>query len=564
MKVAYGVLAISLLNVIYVESGYLLGDPGAECWLTDLTTQISTYQTLGCPSTISLTWIDSGPASFTENSPQRMLYELSTTLSVVPNMNHNEIRHSNLHSCLSSIGSCTPILSITPGLVSQTSVMGGNFTDGRKTFSDVLILSEGMWTVIAHSRFVSGTTQFDIAIGTRKNVLRASEELEIPVSSLEGLIAFSVFCIIFCLITLAILVRNRRRKIIRYSSPPFCMVTLVGCALGASGSIPFGFVTEVSCMLRPSFLTVAFTMTFIPLILKTYRIYKLFAGGKIVLLTVTDKALGKILAVFVFIDIVILTCWFSEPNTRPRPAHVIAYDGVHGHEYRCVSKYNDAMAISVLLYKFCILLVGFLLAYLARNAPSLFNESAHIVRVLRAFVGAVVVGSALVVNIRNQPAIVFAIQTFVICFISMITAIQIFAPKFYLLYTVRDEEIQGFGEVSTHSDMEMSFKKGKSIKISPDNIGMLAHGGRPRQAISPHEIQIFSKDGAIPMPLTENLLKLKEESTLIVSRSGAGFRIISSDFDNLKSSLSKLTDILSCLETHGVASAMERFTEEFT
>lgn len=302
MKVIYGVLALSLLNVINVESGYLLGEPGAECWLTDLTTQISTYQTLGCPSTVSLTWIDFGPESFSEDMPQKMIYELTTTLSVVPNMNHYEIRHSNLHSCLSSIGACTPILSITPGLVSQTSVMGGNFTDGRKTFQDMLTLSAGMWTVIAHTRFVSGTTQFDVAIGTRKNVITASEKLEIPVSSLEGLIAFSVFCFIFCLIALAILVWNRKRKIIRYSSPPFCMITLVGCALGASGAIPFGFVNEASCMLRPSFLTIAFTMTFIPLILKTYRIYKLFAGGKIVLLTVTDTALGKILAVFILVD----------------------------------------------------------------------------------------------------------------------------------------------------------------------------------------------------------------------------------------------------------------------
>ena len=564
MKTTYGVLLLSLLNSVSAKSGYLLGGDAAECWLTDLTSKISTYQTGGCPSTVDLTWIELGPGSFSEDSHQMLAYELSTSLSIVPNQYHDQIRHSNLHSCLKSIGSCTPILTITPGLVSQTSVMGGNFTNGRKMFHDSLRLDAGAWTVIAHTRFVSGTTQYDIAIGTNKNVFKSSDELVIPISTLNGLIALSVFCSLFCIVALAFLVRNRRRKIIRYSSPSFCMITIIGCALGSSGSIPFGFVNTVSCYLRPSFLTIAFTMTFIPLILKTYRIYKLFAGGKIVLLTVTDTYLAKILGAFLVIDLLILAFWFGEPNTRPVPMLVTTTDGLRYHEYRCVSRNNDVMAIAVLLYKSCLLFVGFVLAYLARHAPSLFNESAHIVRVLRAFVCAVILGSILIVTIKNQPAVVFAIQTFVISFISMVTTIQIFAPKFYLLYTVRDEEIQGFGESSTHSDMEMSLKKGKSVKISPDSMGLFAHVGRPKAVISPQDVQIYVKNGAIPTPLTEILLRLKEESTLVVTRSGAGFRIVPSDFDNLKSSLAKLTEILSCLESHGVSNAMARFTEEFT
>ena len=564
MKTFSGVLIISLINFITTRAGYLLGEDGAECWLTDLTTQISTYQTQGCPSTVELNWIDAGPASFLSDSSQYLSYELTTTLSVIPNMYHNDIRHSNLHSCLMNIGSCTPILSITPGLVTQTSSMGGNFTHGSKSFVDVLQLREGLWTVIAHTRFVSGTTQFDIAIGTKKIVFRSSTEMVIPDGTLKGLISFSIFCSIFCMVALAVLVRNRRRKIIRYSSPSFCMITIIGCALGSSGSIPFGFVNTISCLLRPSFLMIGFTMTFVPLILKTYRIYKLFAGGKIVLLTVTDKVLGKVLGIFLLVDFFILAFWFGEPHTRPVPTLVTPVEGLYVHQYKCVSRNNDVMALAVLLYKSCILFVGFVLAYLARNAPSLFNESAHIVRVLRAFVCAIVVGSTLIGTIKNQPAIVFTIETFVICFISIITTIQIFAPKFYLLYTVRDEEIQGFGESSTHSDVEKSLRKSKSVKISPENLGIFAYAGRSKDLISPPDVQIYIKNGAIPTPLTEVLLKMKEESTLIVTRSGAGFRIVPSDFDNLKSSLSRLTEILLCLESHGVSNAMERFTEEFT
>lgn len=59
------------------------GDDLPECWVTDLTTLISSYLSTGCPSTISFSYVDSGPANLTSNVNYPVSYKISTTLPVV-------------------------------------------------------------------------------------------------------------------------------------------------------------------------------------------------------------------------------------------------------------------------------------------------------------------------------------------------------------------------------------------------------------------------------------------------------------------------------------------------
>lgn len=111
------------------------GDDLPECWVTDLTTLISTYLSTGCPSTITFSYIDAGPANLTANVNYPVSYKISTTLPVVKFTyskfykydyiyiyslsiyfyRGSDVPHANLHSCMTSMGACVPNILATPG-----------------------------------------------------------------------------------------------------------------------------------------------------------------------------------------------------------------------------------------------------------------------------------------------------------------------------------------------------------------------------------------------------------------------------------------------------------------
>jgi hypothetical protein len=564
-KIAIGATITSFICITGIHAGYLLGDPAAECWLTDLTTNVQVYSTSGCPSSINLRWTDTGLETLTEGEPMIVEYHLSTTLDVVPDSNHHEIRHANLHCCRTSLGACVPNIAIATGLVTQNPVNRGNFTDSGREFAELLKLQEGDWTVIAHTRFVSGHTLYDVAIGTRKIVLPVVNIIFIEEAEKKGLIFLALFCAVLCLVTLAVLVWNRRKKVIRYSTASFCMIMISGCALGATSAIPFAYVNEVSCGLRPTMLMLSFTMTYVPLILKTYRVFRLFHNGKITLVNIPDSQLTKVFLGFILIDIVIISCWLGIDAAKPIPTMTLHHGKLSTSEMRCNSEYNTIIMTSVVVYKSCILVVGIFFAYLTRNVPSLFNESTHIAQVFKSLVLAVVAGVTIIFFIVDQPAVIYAIETLVTCFVSLATAFQLFLPKFYLIYTVDEEDIQGFEDRSSpDKDRSMS----RSRKIGPGT------GGRSPSLttvddkcfnglkVTQKQLKLFVNEGVIPKELVEMLSKIKHEADRLITRSGMGYKVHPGDFHSLKASITTFSDLSSSIEYHGVLGLVDMMKEE--
>lgn len=564
-KFAIGTTIASFICITSVYAGYLLGDPGPECWVTDLTTKVQVYLVAGCPSTINSDWTDSGYETLTVGEPMVVQFYLQTSLVVVPDNRHYEISHANLHTCLTSLGACVPNIAIATGLVTQSPVSQGNFTDGGKNFVDILVLEEGDWTVIAHTRFVSGHTQYDVAIGTRKSVLPVMNMVIIEDAQKGGLIFMALFCCLLCLGTLAVLIWNRRKKVIRYSTASFCMIMISGCALGATSAIPFAYVNNVSCALRPTLLMLAFTMTYVPLILKTYRVFRLFHNGKITLVNISDSQLTKVFLGFVVIDVVIIACWLGISDAQPIPTMTVHSGKQRSSQMTCESEYNTIIMTTVAVYKSCILVVGIFFAYLTRNVPSLFNESTHIAQVFKSLVLAVVVGVTIITFIVDQPAVIYAIETLVMCFVSLATALQLFLPKFYLIYTVDEEDIQGFEDRSS-PDKDRSANR--SRKVGPGSVGRFpslssiedkSFGG---VKVTQKELQLFINEGVIPKELIEALSKIRHEADRLVARSGIGYKVHPGDFHALKASISKFSDISSSIEYHGVIALVDKMKEE--
>ena len=288
-----------------------------------------------------------------------------------------------------------------------------------------------------------------MGLGTFKTVIPESKTLHIDKRTVYGLIGLATLFGIICFAALGFLTYHRKRKVVRYSTASFCMIMLFGCSLGCFSAIPFGYVNHVACALRPSMLIISFTLIYIPLIVKSYRVFRLFGTKRLSAIKITDKQLAVAMLFFVVVDFLIIACWIGIPKARPVPNLVASQTADYTYEWHCSAPVNNTVAVIVVVYKALTLVVGLIFAYYSRNAPSLFNESAYTASALYIFTIIVGTGIPLQSLIKGQPSVIFAIRTVVICLACFTTCVQFFAPKFYLLLTVKDGEIQGFDDPAT-------------------------------------------------------------------------------------------------------------------
>merc|ERR1712070_800193 len=106
--------------------------------------------------------------------------------------------HVNIHSCVSSIGACTPFIKNTPGLSTHTGAVKRNITEtstaGRWTMEETIdvTLDKGSYMMIGHVRFFTSAGKHDVAFGLPTQVEDSSDD--------SALIMF------ICLVTLGSLI----------------------------------------------------------------------------------------------------------------------------------------------------------------------------------------------------------------------------------------------------------------------------------------------------------------------------------------------------------------------
>ena len=305
----------------------------------------------------------------------------------------------------------------------------------------------------------------------------------------------------------------------------------LGCAIGCLGSIPFGYVSDLGCAFRPILIMIAFTLIFAPLLLKTYRIFRIFGTKRISMVVIKDSQLALALLGFLFIDCLIIILWMSFANTRPIPKEVESTVGDNTYENICYSKFNQAFAVTVIVYKVLLLGVGLLLAYLSRNAPSLFNESKYITNSFFIFLMVVGLGMILQAVIDGQPDIIFAIRVVIICLSCVTVAFQFFLPKFYLLYTVKDEDIQGFQEPKSASNSR-DYAASRVSNFDADDAS--DSGMSTSITLSQRVIDEFLTNGKLPDKVIELFSSIHKEAEALVKKSQTGFKVTLQDVKLLK------------------------------
>jgi hypothetical protein len=155
----------------------------------------------------------------------------------------------------------------------------------------------------------------------------------------------------------------------------------------------------------------AVVLIFCPLLLKTWRLQRLFGDShdQLKRLSIPDSTLLTILLGCVLVDSVInigLTTWNQvEGLTVPQP------DGSAGVIFQCGVSGGGSMLTLNYVWKFLILLVSLYMALALRKVPSEFNESKQIMMAIFivAFVAIIVVPVSVLVSGKRPP------RTFVHC-----------------------------------------------------------------------------------------------------------------------------------------------------
>eukprot|EP00820_Chromera_velia_P027914 Cvel_11325.t1-p1 / transcript=Cvel_11325.t1 / gene=Cvel_11325 / organism=Chromera_velia_CCMP2878 / gene_product=Signal peptide, CUB and EGF-like domain-containing, putative / transcript_product=Signal peptide, CUB and EGF-like domain-containing, putative / location=Cvel_scaffold709:203-3164(-) / protein_length=415 / sequence_SO=supercontig / SO=protein_coding / is_pseudo=false len=176
-------VALLLLTLAVKEGGavcYLAGLDCAACWKTDSTT--SDVFLSECPSAIELEWVDPPASVITSSDTDPVAYRFTIDTGSYPThqINGHDIEHANIHSCLTSAGSCTPFVADSPGLATHTLTLTGALTTisgnvKSATFTSDVNLEVGNYVVIAHIRYwTDANTKIDVAIGRSVEVLSSS------------------------------------------------------------------------------------------------------------------------------------------------------------------------------------------------------------------------------------------------------------------------------------------------------------------------------------------------------------------------------------------------------
>lgn len=267
-------------------------------------------------------------------------------------------------------------------------------------------------------------------------------------------IVFVISILMMCaaFISLLITIFFWKTRTMQLSQPVITVVCLIGAFLfGIYCLYQLGTNNSTTCISRPFLLSIAFTLGFVPYLIKSFMIYKRFVyswnagvlvhGGSNKL--ISARSLGLSLLGFFLIDIgLAATTIYSSGNT-PAPYTTLAMgsNGAYSEFTYCgylkpTSRYN---MVNVIYHSFLIVLV-FVLAYKTRKLSETVtgNKIALMIIYIDIFVGGVII--AILRSVRLSVPISILMQTCWFGAIVIASCIALVGPVTYKILKFGDRE----------------------------------------------------------------------------------------------------------------------------
>ena len=172
------------------------------CWATDVNAGTPAVREDCQGASMNFDNLDALPSTLTADTEYPIKYTMKVPSGRMPLA---AIPHANVHSCVRSVGFCTPFVSNTPGLSTHSAALKGTISATNDVKLESLIkLSAEQYTIIVHGRwFDAAGVKHDMARATFRDV--QDEPLAVYISvSLGGVLLLIVFAIAFVLLRSAI------------------------------------------------------------------------------------------------------------------------------------------------------------------------------------------------------------------------------------------------------------------------------------------------------------------------------------------------------------------------
>jgi peptidoglycan/LPS O-acetylase OafA/YrhL len=248
----------------------------------------------------------------------------------------------------------------------------------------------------------------------------------------QAFAAVIILGMIMVFVVAALVIKNRENKIIKSIAPEFCMVILLGANLLLLSILMFiGRPTQGLCFARLILPCIGFVMLYGTLVVKTFRIYRIFENKSLKVRVITNANLMKKEAMIVALMSFLL---LIECLSNPLRPEFVYLDTV---QIRCESKNGTGNSV-ILNMVFgvigLILLVGVWLSWKTRRVDNYYNESKHIAFSIYTVVFFGAFGGLALFQEQNNTQNYFAILAAVGTFVIFLTIAILFVPRLLLLY----------------------------------------------------------------------------------------------------------------------------------
>ena len=341
--------------------------------------------------------------------------------------------------------------------------------------------------------------------------------------------------IILCMISAVIIWSYRRRVVIRSSSVIFLEVMLLGISLlYLSAIILVQSPTLGSCSTFAWFCTFGLQLTFVPLFMKMYRIYKIFSRKQLKIVKLTDLRLLSYMGVLLLFDIVVMSAWQSSAPLQPLTTHV--YSGVNDRQYlQCNLTGGGATYVVIIgIEKAMLLLFGCVMSFSTRKVSGTFNESTSVAWSIYNTILATVIVIPIIVFVHALGDTLIILVLIMILWIGVSIYGFIIGTKLYTL--MQGEANEQISQLESNRTVSGGFSF-----VSVD-------------ALSVHTIDTYLK------ALKSHLTSVQQKKLQLTKNTDCQTKSRVNDVVSPTSHVSMADSIHSCKQSHDLASATEPVT----
>ena len=255
--------------------------------------------------------------------------------------------------------------------------------------------------------------------------------MDISTSEETGMRVLAGLASLCLLAAMAFLYRTRGVAKVKAASPLFLFFILVGCQLALIGVLlpvaqqPSSHSS--TCGAYAFTLSVGFTLAVSSLVVKTWRIARIFDRRKIRVRVITDRTLLVPVAAVVTIDLVLNCIWLGVDPLLP--SDFVSSSNALLH-YTACSSTNTLLWYSLMFVpKGMLLAYGVVLASQVRNVPVAFNESKWIGLAVYNIAFCSIILLAILLLLTGSPASVYVIRSIGVIWCVLATGGLMLLPK---------------------------------------------------------------------------------------------------------------------------------------